>query len=146
METWHLRGCSFPNSLLPCPFSNATLSQKQGRKSFPSGLVWRLVSASMNFQRCGKRFGWIWACHGVISRSVCVWDRGTAGPQAQWPEEKKKGGREVSMVYRPVWPSSVTNGAGSHRPTPWERGKGKKGGMVGRWKMGLKTEQHDLST
>ena len=73
-------------------------------------------------------------CHGVISRSICVHDRGTTGSQAQCG-----GGGGGSVVYGPVQPDSVSNGAGH----PWTHalGKGKKGERVGRWEMDLKTEQ-----
>ena len=75
------------------------------------------------------------------SRSICVHDRGTAGPLAQKGEE---GGGEVSIVYGLVWLSSVTNGAGDPRTHALEKGKG-KAGRVGRWEMGLKTEQWQRS-
>lgn len=76
-------------------------------------------------------------CHGGISRSVCVRDRGTAGPQAHRPRkqgkrererEKKKKKSVHSLQASPAQPSPVTGEAGdpqTHAPRKGEREKGK---------------------
>jgi len=43
----------------------------------------------------------LFICQGVISRSICVLDRGKANPQAHQPKKgRKPGGRGMSVVYR----------------------------------------------
>lgn len=47
----------------------------------------------------------------------------------------------LTMVYGPVWPSSVINVVGGltdRCPRKWEGGKGER---AGRWEVGLKTKQ-----
>lgn len=76
-------------------------------------------------------------CHGVISRSLCVRDSGTAGPQAHWPE---KGGGDVggmSTIYGPVWLSTVTNGVVDLWTHALRKGEGKERERVVRLEMGL---------
>ena len=72
----------------------------------------------------------------------------TRGQQAHRPTSPKRGGEgrgeDVSMVYGPVQPSSATNGAGDPQIHTLGKGQG-KGGRVGRWEMGPKTEQRQQS-
>lgn len=119
------------NSLIPCALHNVMMwntdnknhqimtTIKRKIKCFPLSLLENALMVTI--------------CHEVISRSVCVRD----GDSRPTGPEKGRGGHR----WFTGWFSLVLwlTGQGIYRSTPRERGR------VGKWEMGLKTEQWQRS-